>query len=53
MYRIIVHEVLSVGWGLGFEDLLVGGFRKKDGLLLKSGGDDEEGGWIPAYDLRG
>jgi hypothetical protein len=48
MYRIIVHEVLSVWWGV-----LGRGFRKKDGLLLKSGGDDEEGGWIPAYDLRG
>ena len=29
------------------------GFRLEEGWLLKSGRDDEEIGWIPAYDLRG
>ncbi len=24
-----------------------------DGFPLKTGGDDDEVGWIPAYDLRG
>jgi len=28
-------------------------FKSNDGFLLTTGGDDEEIGWIPAYDLRG
>jgi len=30
-----------VGWGLGFENLLVGGFRKEDGFSLTTCGNDE------------
>jgi len=39
-----------VEWGLGFENLLVGGFRKEDGFSLTTGGDDEFGkvGWLRA-----
>jgi hypothetical protein len=62
MYRIIVHEALSVGWGV-----LGRGFSMEDGLLMTNAGDDGEGmdgwlrvkgmmrmrRWIPAYDLRG
>ncbi len=37
-------------WG---EVYLWRGFRKEDGWLVKNEGDDDEVGWIPAYDLRG
>ena len=29
------------------------GIRMEDAWLVKSEGDDDEVGWIPAYDLRG
>jgi hypothetical protein len=50
MYRIIVDAVF--GDGVCFEDL-VWGFRMEDGWLVKSGGEDEEVGWIPDNECRG
>jgi hypothetical protein len=38
MYRIFVHEILSVGWGCS-EDL-VGNLVKKDGFLFTNGGNE-------------